>query len=133
MYLLRFLKFVSDFEPQYFYSLVLQSCFLLKNKNMKRGRERGKKQHSSNWSITIWCRILCMNNLLFKNCIKNVHHSDLFIALFDLNSLSLHYVFRNVVYNNWKRCENVTLKWLPICFPEVTIKQSSVLERWNAT
>ena len=34
---------------------------------------------------------LCMNNLLFKNCLKRVHHSDLFIALFDLNSLSLQY------------------------------------------
>ena len=32
-----------------------------------------------------------MNNVLFKNCLKHVHHSDLFIALFDLYSLSLHY------------------------------------------
>ena len=39
--------------------------------------------------ITIWCSIFCMNNLLLKNCLKHVHHSDLFIALFDLNSLSL--------------------------------------------
>ena len=27
-----------------------------------------------------------MNNLLIKNCLKHVHHSDFFIALFDLNS-----------------------------------------------
>ena len=39
--------------------------------------------------ITIWCSIFCMNNLLLKNYLKHVHHSDLFIALFDLSSLSL--------------------------------------------
>ena len=76
----------SDFEPQCFYSLVLQSCFLFKNKNMKRGREEKKTQHGSTRSLTIWCSILCMNNLLFKNCLEHVHHSGLFIALFDLNS-----------------------------------------------
>ena len=32
---------------------------------------------------------ICTNNLLFKNCLKREHHSDLFIALFDLNSLTL--------------------------------------------
>ena len=53
----------------------------------------------------------CFYSLLFKNYIKNVHHNDLFISLFDLNSLSLHYICRNGVCNNWKRCENVNLKW----------------------
>ena len=77
---------------------------------MKRGREE-KKQYGSACSITIWCSMLRMNNLLLKNYIKNVHHSDLFISLFDLNSLSLHYICRNGVCNNWKRCENVNLKW----------------------
>ena len=63
--------------------------------------ERGEeKQHGSTRSITIWCNILCMNNLLFKNCLKHVHHSDLLIALFDLNSLSLHYTCQNGVCNN---------------------------------
>ena len=122
----------SDFESQCFYSLALQSCFLFKNKNMKRGREE-KKQYGSACSITIWCSMLRMNNLLLKNYIKNVHHSDLFISLFDLNSLSLHYICRNGVCNNWKRCENVNLKWFSICFPGGTIKQSSVLEMWTVT
>ena len=43
---------------------------------------------------------IIMNNLLFKNCLKHVHHSDLFIALFDLNSLYLHYTCQNGVYKN---------------------------------
>ena len=79
----------SDFEPQCFYSLVRQSSFLLKKKNKNKERKeggRGKKQYGSARSITIWCSILRMNNLLFKNYLKYVHHSDLFIALFDLNS-----------------------------------------------
>ena len=82
----------SGFDPQCFYSLVLQSCFLFKNKNMKREREE-KKQHGSTRSITIWCSI-CMNNLLLKNCFKHVHHSDLLVAFFDLNSQhgSTHHV-----------------------------------------
>ena len=32
------------------------------------------------------CSILCINDLLFKNCLKHVHLKDLFIALFDLDS-----------------------------------------------
>ena len=73
----------SDFQPQCFYSLALQSCFLSKNENMKGGE---KTQQGSTHSITIWCSILCMNNLLFKNCLKLVYHSNLFIALHDINS-----------------------------------------------
>ena len=32
------------------------------------------------------CSILCINDLLFKNCLKHVHLKDLFIALFVLGS-----------------------------------------------
>ena len=81
----------SDFKRQWFYSLALQAVFFSKKKYEK--REGEKNQFSSTRSITIWCSILYINNLLFKNCIKNLHRSDLFIALFDINSLSLHLSF----------------------------------------
>ena len=32
------------------------------------------------------CSILCINDMLFKNCLKHVHLKDFFIALFDLGS-----------------------------------------------
>ena len=109
-----------------------KAVFFSKIKIWKEGG-RTKKQHGSTRSITVWRSILCVINLLFKNCLKHVHHSDLFIALFDLNNLSLYYACQNGVYNNWRKCENVNSKWFLICFPEGTIKQSSVLGMFTAT
>ena len=74
----------SDYEPHCFYSLVLQSCFVFKNENMKRGREE-KKTAWFDPQYNNMVQPIMYEYLLFKICLKCVHHSGLFIALFDLN------------------------------------------------